>query len=82
MLSGVTNAIQSISQNKHQSNTSNKNVKLCESTKNTNYSLKIHKLSKNGSFFLHKKQCFNQLVQLATTTGCKEAVYNAMQDTK
>ena len=82
MFPGVTNTIGSISQNKHQSNTSNKNVNLRESTKNTNYSLKIHKLSKNGSFFSHKKQCFNRLVQLATTTGCKEAVYNAVQDTK
>ena len=59
MFLGVTNAIGSISQNKHQLNTSNKNVNLCENTKNTNYLLKIHKLSKNGSFFLHKKQCFN-----------------------
>ena len=48
MFLGVTNAIGSISENKHQLNTSNKNVNLCESTKNTNYSLKVHKLSKNG----------------------------------
>ena len=68
MFLGVTNAIGSISQNKHQLNTANKNVNLHKSTKNTNYSLKIHKLSKNGSFFSHKKQCFNRLVQLATTT--------------
>ena len=82
MFLGVTNAIRSISQNKHQLNTSNKNVNLYKSTKNTNYSLKNTQLSKNGSFFSHKKQCFNQLVQFATTTRCKEAVYNAVQDTK
>ena len=49
MFLGVTNTIGSISQNKHQLNTANKNVNLHKSTKNTNYSLKIHKLSKNGS---------------------------------
>ena len=40
MFPGVTNAIGSTSQNKYQSNTSNKNVNLHESTKNTVYSLK------------------------------------------
>ena len=39
MFSGVTNAIGSISQDKQQLNTSNKNVNLCKNTKNTNYSL-------------------------------------------
>ena len=59
MFPGVTNANGSTSQNKHQLNTSNKNVILHESTKNTVYLLEIHKLSNNGSFFSHKKQCFN-----------------------
>ena len=44
MFSSVTNAIESSSQNKYQLSTSNKNINLCENTKNTNYSLKLHKL--------------------------------------
>ena len=37
---GATNTIGSLSQNKHHSNTSNKNVKIKQSTKSANYLLK------------------------------------------
>ena len=47
MFLGAKNTIESISQNKHQSNTSHKNVIYT----------KIHNI--NGSFFSHKKHCFN-----------------------
>ena len=39
MFSGVTNAIGSISKDKQQLDTSNKNVNLCKNTKNTKYSV-------------------------------------------
>ena len=58
MFLGVTNAIGSISQNKHQLNTSNKNVNLCKNTKNTNYLLKIHKLSNKWLILLTQKAVF------------------------
>ena len=79
MFTGVTNAIGSISQDKQQLYVSNKNANLCKNAKNTKYSL-TKQIKTNGSFFLHKKQCFNWFVQLATTTGCMKTIYNSVQD--
>ena len=58
MFLGVTNTIGSISQNKHQLSTSNKNINLCKNTKNTNYSLKLHKLSNKWLILLAQKAVF------------------------
>ena len=61
MFLGLTNAIGSTSQNKHQLNTSNKNTNLCKSTKNTNYLLKLHKLSKKWLVLLAQKAVFQSI---------------------
>ena len=62
MIPGVINTIRYITQGKQQLNTSNKTVKSETNTITTKYLLNLEKLNKiklNGSFFSHKKQCFN-----------------------
>ena len=53
----------SIPQNKHHSNISNKNITniIKQKYKKCKLFIKIHKLSINGSFFSHKKQCFQSI---------------------
>ena len=58
MFLGVTNAIGSISQNKHQSNTSNKNTILHESTENTNYLLKNTQIKQKWLVLLAQEAVF------------------------
>ena len=78
MFSGVKNAIGSISQNKQQIIDQTKNINNTKNTRKYKLFVTLLKLNKNGSFFLHKKQCFYGFVQLATTTRCKKTVYNVV----
>ena len=58
MFSGVTSIIGSISQDKQQFITSNKNINLCKNTKNTNYLQKLQKINKKWLILLAQKAVF------------------------
>ena len=58
MFFGITNAIGSIPQNKHQLNTSNKNVNLHESTKNYKLFIKNTQIKQKWLILLAQKAVF------------------------